>query len=272
LNGILHAELATVEGRLADARSAVLNGLAAMASSIDPALIVELCTVGMTAEAAVAERARALRSSAEHDGAMLRAAALQRQAEAAISANGIETTPTFAAELRTAEAEWTRIVGPSDPNRWSDAANAWEQIEYPYQLAYTRWRQAEALVTAGASRDQAEAAANAGWLAATKIGARRLTAELESLARRARLTLHNPAIRGDHTEDPLPDAATQFQLTNRERQVLTLLADGRSNRQIAETLYISEKTASVHVSHILAKLGVTNRGEAAAVAHRLALT
>jgi DNA-binding NarL/FixJ family response regulator len=54
--------------------------------------------------------------------------------------------------------------------------------------------------------------------------------------------------------------------------VLALLADGRTNRQIAEALFISVKTASVHVSNILAKLGVTNRGEAAAVAHRLRLT
>ena len=49
------------------------------------------------------------------------------------------------------------------------------------------------------------------------------------------------------------------------------MTDGRSNRQIAEELFISVKTASVHVSRILAKLGVTGRGEAAAVAHRLGL-
>ena len=61
-------------------------------------------------------------------------------------------------------------------------------------------------------------------------------------------------------------------LTPREREVLALLADGRTNPQIAETLFISPKTASVHVSNILAKLGVANRGEAAAVAHRLRLT
>ena len=61
-------------------------------------------------------------------------------------------------------------------------------------------------------------------------------------------------------------------LTPREREVLALVADGRTNRQIAEALFISAKTASVHVSNILAKLRVTNRGEAAAVAHRLHLT
>jgi len=61
-------------------------------------------------------------------------------------------------------------------------------------------------------------------------------------------------------------------LTPREREVLALVADGRTNRQIAEALFISAKTASVHVSNILAKLGVANRAEAAAVAHRLHLT
>ena len=73
----------------------------------------------------------------------------------------------------------------------------------------------------------------------------------------------------DDRSEHVPDAGRQLQLTKRERDVLALLADGRTNRQIAETLYISDKTASVHVSHILAKLGVTNRGQAAAVAHRL---
>jgi DNA-binding CsgD family transcriptional regulator len=70
-----------------------------------------------------------------------------------------------------------------------------------------------------------------------------------------------------------PAAATDdLGLTPREREVLALVADGRTNRQIAQALFISSKTASVHVSNILAKLGVANRGEAAAVAHRLRLT
>ena len=68
-----------------------------------------------------------------------------------------------------------------------------------------------------------------------------------------------------------PSPAASFGLTRREAEVLTLVAAGRTNRQIGEELFITEKTASVHVSRILAKLGVAGRGEAAAVAHRLGL-
>jgi DNA-binding CsgD family transcriptional regulator len=92
--------------------------------------------------------------------------------------------------------------------------------------------------------------------------------ELESLARRARIGLR-PAEGG---EPEAPPPGEELGLTPREREVLGLVADGRSNRQIAEELFISAKTASVHVSNILAKLGVANRAEAAVAAHRLGLT
>jgi DNA-binding CsgD family transcriptional regulator len=68
-----------------------------------------------------------------------------------------------------------------------------------------------------------------------------------------------------------PSSATSLGLTEREVEVLALVAEGRTNRQIGERLFITPKTASVHVSRILAKLGVTGRGEAAAIAHRLGL-
>ena len=70
---------------------------------------------------------------------------------------------------------------------------------------------------------------------------------------------------------PEPVAADPFGLTAREREVLALVATGQTNRRIAETLFISESTAGVHVSNILGKLGVTSRTEAAAVAVRLGL-
>ena len=75
------------------------------------------------------------------------------------------------------------------------------------------------------------------------------------------------------TRVPLPQSASRegplSRLTPREREVLDLLATGATNKTIATTLFITEKTASVHVSNILAKLGVANRGEAAALARGL---
>ena len=72
-------------------------------------------------------------------------------------------------------------------------------------------------------------------------------------------------------EAPAPAAEDPFGLTPRERQVLALVAEGRTNREIGEVLFMAEKTASVHVSRILSKLDVRSRTEAAAVAHRLGL-
>jgi DNA-binding NarL/FixJ family response regulator len=83
------------------------------------------------------------------------------------------------------------------------------------------------------------------------------------LARRARLALE--------VENVPVTAGERVGLTAREADVLRLLAEGQTNRQIAQELFISPKTASVHVSNILGKLGVANRGEAAAVARRLDL-
>jgi DNA-binding NarL/FixJ family response regulator len=101
---------------------------------------------------------------------------------------------------------------------------------------------------------------------AAGLKAKPLRRELELLAERARLDLAQP-------EASLPEGESlekTLGLTPREAEVLTLVAGGYTNREIADKLVISVKTASVHVSHILRKLDVPNRGEAAAVAHRLA--
>ena len=97
---------------------------------------------------------------------------------------------------------------------------------------------------------------------AQRLRARPLRDDIARLARRARISF------GDDVQEPEPE---RLGLTAREFEVLRLVAAGRSNREIAGELFISAKTASVHVSNILAKLGVTSRGEAAAAAHRLRL-
>jgi DNA-binding CsgD family transcriptional regulator len=268
------AEIALWDGRLADARAAVADGLAALATSDEPYWITELCRTAAAVEATAAEQARARQDGAGERAAGERAAGLLERARAAVTAPGVVPMPVVRASLRAIEAEWSRATGPSDPERWAAAAQAWRALGYPWPAGYARWRQAEALLAQGAPRAAAGAALAEARALAEELGARRLTAEIDALARRARIEV---ALSADgvapNGEAPAPaDATDELGLTPREREVLALLADGRTNRQIAEALFISVKTASVHVSNILAKLGVTNRGEAAAIAHRLRLT
>ena len=104
---------------------------------------------------------------------------------------------------------------------------------------------------------------------ASELGAGPLRREIDRLARRARIDLTPPTATVNKAVTLL--AATRHGLTPREQEVLQHLVQGRTNRQIARALFISEKTASVHVSNIMSKLGAANRSEAAAIAHRLRL-
>jgi DNA-binding CsgD family transcriptional regulator len=159
--------------------------------------------------------------------------------------------------LARAEAEYGRAAGENDPQAWQAVLEEFGP-GYVYEVARTRWRMAEALAEAG-RRDEAEEQWKLAERAATKLGARPLCHALEDLARRARIGI-------------VPHDTHEAGLTSREREVLRLIAAGRSNKEIAATLYIAPKTASVHVSNILAKLGAGSRTEAAAIAHREGLT
>jgi ATP/maltotriose-dependent transcriptional regulator MalT len=162
----------------------------------------------------------------------------------------------LAAAFATAfTAESSRGDGMLDRLAWDTAAAAWEALRRPYPRAVALLRAAEAAAADG-ERDAAAERLTTATELARDLGARPLLARLEDLSRRARLSL-----------GPAPSHG----LTARELDVLRLVAEGRSNREIADALFISTKTASVHVSNILGKLGVTGRGEAAATAHRLAL-
>lgn len=109
--------------------------------------------------------------------------------------------------------------------------------------------------------------------AAIELGARPLLAEVDLLARQARLDIGSRVADSDpggdaHASRPV---AGEHDLTAREVEVLRLIAAGWSNQEIADALFITRKTASVHASHIFDKLGAGNRVEAAAIAHRLGL-
>ncbi|MFJ2740818.1 AAA family ATPase [Streptomyces sp. NPDC087440] len=168
--------------------------------------------------------------------------------------DGTELGPEGLAWLARARAEGVRAATGPDVAAWEQAATAFGYGE-PYELARCRRRLAEALLAA-ARRDEAAEQAYAARDTAIRLGAVPLREALDTLIRRGRLA-DAPAA-GERIAD----------LTARESEVLRLLGRGLTNRQIGEELYISGKTASVHVSNILAKLGAASRTEAVGIAYR----
>ena len=259
------AELALWERRWTDADRAVRDGLARATAPGAAQLHVWFCAKGLRAQAELAALARARR-----DGDAVRSwltgaeelVTFARRAAAEASA----VTPNARGWLALAEAEYQRARNVPQPDLWSNAAIAWDRVERPPLAAYCRWRQAEALVATGASRVEASDPLRKAHAIATRIGARPLLRELELLAQRARLDLAPP----EESPDRSRSLENTLGLTPREAEVLALVARGYTNREIAEALVISVKTASVHVSHILRKLDAPNRREAAAIAHRFA--
>ncbi|WP_281258294.1 helix-turn-helix transcriptional regulator [Actinomadura mexicana] len=173
-------------------------------------------------------------------------------------AAGLVTSgPLQHAHCLTFSAELARARGILDRAAWEEAAAAWEALGNPYHRARALSRTAEAALAAG-DHEAATAALHTAAALAGGLDARPLAERVADLLRRTRMPRRG-------------EASAPLGLTPREFEVLRLVAEGRSNRDIAEALFISVKTASVHVSNILGKLEVASRGEAAATAHRLAL-
>jgi DNA-binding CsgD family transcriptional regulator/tetratricopeptide (TPR) repeat protein len=259
----LEADLATWQGDLERATSAVQRGLAILdTGQFRASPTVEnawICPIGLVVQAERAERARAAGDAGSLRDAIAVGRMLLERARTAVEQKGLWHSVDLPAWHAKAEAEWSRLQGRSDPKAWLVAVEAFS-YGHLYEVARCRWRLAEALLGRG-DREQATVAAQAAHKTALRLGAEPLQAALELLARRGRLDLGAgvPAERG------------LAGLTPRELEVLRLLVEGRSNRQIAEQLFISGKTASVHVTNILTKLGVHSRLEAAAMARRLGL-
>ncbi|MEU0381323.1 AAA family ATPase [Streptomyces cyaneofuscatus] len=183
--------------------------------------------------------------------------------------------PVWAAHGLAIDAELARAEGADTPDHWARAAAAFAPLSRPYELAQTHHRWAEALLTAPGDRSAAADLLRGAHTTADRLGARPLAEAVRHLAARARISLDaaGPGSGRGPGEEAHPEitAVESFGLTPREQDVHRLVAAGHTNRRIAEELFISPKTASVHVSNILAKLGVASRGEAAALAHRLRL-
>jgi DNA-binding CsgD family transcriptional regulator/tetratricopeptide (TPR) repeat protein len=258
-------EVALWRGGLDQARELVAEAVPLAAAN--PRYAAPVYALGLRAEADRAELARARRPGQPAPDDTTATALLQRLREAAAgpAAAGL---PELAAWHATALAERTRQQGSSDPAAWAAAVAAWERLGQPYRAAYAGYRHAEALLATTRDGDTAAAVLARAAEITGRLGARPLDGEVKALAQRARLDLAPPAAA---PTGGVPPPAAQLGLTPREAEVLALVAAGRSNRQIAQALFISPKTVGVHVSNILAKLGVAGRVEAAAIAHRLGL-
>jgi DNA-binding CsgD family transcriptional regulator/tetratricopeptide (TPR) repeat protein len=288
LYGALRADLLVRRRDLAGAQAAVQEALDRLEVCTDDVTgIAWLSCIGLSVEGDRAQRARDLREAGDRRDALTRA----RLHADRLAATAQDGGPVEKARLTQGKAELARARGRGGAREWDRAAAAWDELKRPYSAAVARWREAEALAAAD-DRPGAARAAGAALAVADRLGSQWLGREVRTLAERARLDLHGVAagagpagngaaagaagngggaLAGQDAAGEAAVAEDPFGLTPRERQVLALLAEGATNRQIGAALYMAEKTASVHVSRILAKLGVQGRTQAAAVAHRLHL-
>ncbi|GGN83926.1 LuxR family transcriptional regulator [Actinoplanes lobatus] len=226
----------------------------------------ELFALGARAVADLADTARARRDGAAERAALTGAERLA----AALDLMGSRplTDHRFLAAVPGDRADWQaellRLRGVRDPDAWAEAAAVWQRLGRPHRMAYAWWRQAEALLAR--SRNPMTASGTLQAAAEAANGMAPLTANIRRLARRSRISIRPVSF------EPPPATDDPYGLTQRERQVLRLLAQGCTNAQIGGELFMSPKTASVHVSNILRKLNVVNRAEAAAVGERARLT
>ena len=219
--------------------------------------VIRIAAVGLAARGDRAQQARAAGDEAAAQAEVTAAGVL---IEAAREGAAYPQRPKFVLGvdgrgwLARAEAEWGRVQGHNDPQAWQLVVDTFSPA-FVYETARSRWRLAEALAEAG-QRAEAEQEWSQAVQVADELAATPLRSALADLGRRARL--------GRQAGGGAPGVLSG--LTGREREVLRLLVAGRSNREIAAALFIAPKTASVHVSNILGKLGAASRTEAAAIA------
>ncbi len=253
------------KGRPDDALDQVHLGLDALVGTDFSAEPAWLLGAGLRSLAGIAERERALGrevgSTLDEIEAMLARLGTYADGSFASGATGVEIAGVI---LALGVAEASRGRGDAEPAPWSAAVRVCELMAMPYLAAYASFR------LAGATLRKGDVPAASGQLRhaariAEALGASPLGMEVEGMARRARIDLDGPTVvsGGTRVEPPRP-----WGLSPRELEVLPYLVDGRTNAAIGAALFISEKTVSVHVTHILDKLEVSSRVEAALLAAR----
>jgi DNA-binding NarL/FixJ family response regulator len=258
------AELALVEGRPDDARAVCGAGLGPLEGTEDHFVRSPLLVLAVTAAADAAEIARANRDPDALASARSEAEPHLEELRRMAATAG----PIGRALAAQAEAEWSRLEGGGDPEPWRAAAALLAAIPDPHAVADAQRRAAEAALRRDGVRADVADTLRAAATTAEALGARPLQRAIGELARRARINL---AAVPPEEAGPPPAVARRSPLSPRELEVLRLVAEGRTNGEIADALFISPKTAGVHVTHILDKLGVGNRVEAAMAASRLGL-
>jgi DNA-binding CsgD family transcriptional regulator len=260
------AEVAVWAGRPGDGLAQVRQVLARYRVPDSTIQCGWLVAVGMRACADLADHARPRHDETAAQSALAAADEIAAWLES-MSGKPLADHPyvaTIPAERASWHAERSRLAGTGDPAAWHMAAEAWANLGCPHRAAYAAWRHAEARLLAGeAPAMVSDTLRSAAIQAAGHVP---LLAAIRSLAERARIPLEtvSPPV------EPHAKAAP-YGLTERELLVLNLLATGRTNSEIGAELFISRKTASVHVTNILRKLGVSSRVQAAALAERAGL-
>ena len=248
----------------------VLPVVESMAGATDDGWAARLLTSAMWACADLVEDARARR-----DDTQVRAG--RRVAEQLQAAHTDLPTDPFAqhrffltstVEGQEWAAELNRCRGDNKPELWLAVAREWDTLNRPHRTGYAYWRAAQALLRDGQRGPAASALQTARQRSDQHVP---LTDAITHLARLARVTFEPPPSPAE-TPDQTPPKPPALGLTNRELDVLRLLTEGLTNAEIGARLYMSPKTASVHVTAILRKLHATNRVQAAATAERLGIT
>ena len=275
------AEHALALGDPMAARDALADGIQRIGAATDPWVgsIGPLLATRVRAEAAIASSAVGPGSAKVVDEARSAGARSLEQMRAMadeIAANRPAYSPQAAAWLATCEAEHAALLGRDDPDRWATAVGAWRALGMRVEEALALAREGQAAL-AGRDRRRAAQMLGSARALAVELGARPLLAQIDDLLGRAgirpemateRAIAERPTrVFGDDSGQSRlggRDRGGGFQrgpddLTPRELETLGLVAAGLTDGEIAATLFISKKTASVHVAHIKDKLGATSR-------------